>query len=104
MPEGTNQGGSTLHGARPGARPSGSLAQSRLVDEDDDSAFFRSFFFRTSQRLCVQRWMADSLRSTARPEGRWQQKPSATRIRQTWLSLYERAKSRLINARLACDQ
>src|SRR5271167_2611970 len=87
-----------LAARRPGAHPSGSLAQSRLVDEDDDSALFRSVFFRTGQRLCFQRWMADSLRSRARPEGRWQEKPSATRIRQTWLSLYERAKRRLINS------
>src|SRR5450759_2081838 len=82
---------------RPSAYPGGPLAQSRLVDEDDDSALFRGVLFRTGQRVCFQRSMAASLRSKARPEGRWQEKPSATRMRQTWLSLYERAKRRAIN-------
>src|SRR5450759_1248756 len=74
----------------------GPLAQSRLVDEDDDPSLFCSVFFRAGQRVCFQRLIAASSRSSARPEGRWQEKPSETRIRQTWLSLYERPKRRLI--------
>src|ERR1019366_7717589 len=78
----------------PSAHPGGPFAQSRLVDEDDDSALFCGVLFRTGQRVCFQRLIADSLRSSARPEGRWQEKPSETRMRHTWLSLYARPKRR----------
>src|SRR5271163_4476162 len=83
---------------RPSAHPCRTLAQSGLVDEDDDPPLFRSVFFRAGQRVCFQRLIAPSSRSSARPDGRWQEKPSETRMRQTWLSLYERVKRRLINS------
>lgn len=83
---------------RPGTYAGRSLAQSGLVDEDDDSSLFRSVFFRAGQRVCFQRLIAPSSRSSARPEGRWQEKPRETRMRQTWLSLYERENRRLINS------
>src|ERR1035437_4570787 len=81
----------------PSAHPGRPLAQSRLVYEDDDSALFCSVFFRTGQRVCFHRLIAVSSRSSARPEGRWHEKPSETRMRHTWLSLYARAKRRSIN-------
>src|SRR5450755_93091 len=83
---------------RPGTHSGWPLAQPGLVDEDDDPPLFHSVFFRAGQRVCFQRLIAASSRSSARPEGRWQEKPSDTRMRQTWLSLYERAKRRLINS------
>src|SRR5277367_1433385 len=83
---------------RPGTHAGWPLAQSGLVDEDDDPPLFRSVFFRAGQRVCFQRLIAPSSRSSARPDGRWQEKPSETRMRQTWLSLYERVKRRLINS------
>src|ERR1022692_4958286 len=80
----------------PGAHASWPLAQSGLVYEDDDSALFCGVSFRTGQRVCFQRLIAASSRSSARPEGRWQEKPSETRMRHTWLSLYARPKRRSI--------
>jgi len=82
---------------RIGAHTGRPFAVSRLVDEDDDPSLFRSVFFRAGQRVCFQRLIAASSRSSARPEGRWQEKPSETRMRQTWLSLYERPKRRSIS-------
>jgi hypothetical protein len=41
--------------------------------------------------------IAVSSRSSARPEDRWHEKPSETRMRHTWLSLYTRVKHRSIN-------
>src|SRR5271163_975634 len=82
----------------PGPHSGWPLAQSGLVDEDDDPPLFRGVFFRAGQRVCFQRLMAGSSRSSARPEGRWQEKPRETRMRHTWLSLYERVKRRLINS------
>src|SRR6185312_14741830 len=73
---------------RPGLHPRGPLAQSRLVDEDDDSALSCGVFFRAGQRSRFQRAMAGSLRSSARELGRWEENPSAVSIRPTWLSLY----------------
>src|ERR1700690_160136 len=83
---------------RPGTHSGRPLAQSGLVDEDDDPPLFRSVFFRAGQRVCFQCLIRPSSRSSARPEGRWQEKPRETRMRQTWLSLYERVKRRLINS------
>src|ERR1017187_3740323 len=76
----------------PSAHPSGPFAQPGLIYEDDDSALFCGVFFRTGQRVCFHRLIADSSRSSARPEGRWQEKPRETRMRHTWLSLYARPK------------
>jgi hypothetical protein len=45
------------------------LAQSRLVDEDDDPALFLSVFFSAGQRSRFQRRIAPSSRSSARPGG-----------------------------------
>src|SRR6185437_3127637 len=67
-----------------------SFAQSRLVDEDDDSSLFSGVFFNSGQRTRFQRRIAPSSRSSALLVGRWLLNPSDTRIRHTWLSLYRR--------------
>src|SRR5262249_5771655 len=79
-----------LTAGRPTAHLGGPLAQSRFVDEDDHSALFSSVFFNAGQRSRFQRRIAASSRSSARPVGRWLLKPTPTRIRHTWLSLYRR--------------
>src|ERR1039457_4268958 len=86
-----------LASRRPSAHPGRPLARARLVDEDEHPALFCGVLLRAGQRVCFQRWIAVSVRSKTRPEGRWQEKPSETRMRQTWLSLYERPKRRSIN-------
>src|ERR1039457_6095718 len=71
-----------LAARRPGAHPGRPLAPSRLIYEDDDSALFCGFFLEpASERICFHRLIAVSSRSSARPEGRWQEKPSETRMR-----------------------
>src|SRR6516162_3526147 len=75
---------------RPTPHPGRSLAQSRLVDEDYDSALFSGVFFSAGQRTRFQRRIAPSSRSSARFVGRWLLKPRPIKIRHTWLSLYRR--------------
>src|SRR5579859_357650 len=60
----------------PGATPVGSLAQPAFVDEDDGSPFFLGFFLIAGQVLRFHSPMASSLRSSARPTGRWGLQPS----------------------------
>jgi len=69
---------------RPGTPSMGSLAQSRFVDEDDRAALFLGVFFSSGQRACFHRRTALSLRSRARPTGRWQLHPNWRRMRHTW--------------------
>src|SRR5208337_51973 len=50
---------------RPSTSPRGPFAQSRFVDEDDDSALFRSVFFNAGHRVRFQRWIAPAYTSRA---------------------------------------
>jgi hypothetical protein len=87
---------------RPGTHSGWPLVRSRLVHEDDDSALFCSVLFSAGQRVCLQRLIAPSSRSSACPEDRWQEKPSETRIRHTWLLLYARPKRRSMSWPTRC--
>ena len=77
-----------LSARRPGPHPVRSLAQSAFVDEDDRAPFAQGFFLICGQRYFFQWRMPSSLRSTARPVGRWQDQLSLRRMRQTWSSWY----------------
>jgi hypothetical protein len=74
----------------------GSLAQPRFLNEDDRAALFLGVFFSSGQRACFHRRTAFSLRSRARPTGRWQLHPNPRRIRQTWTVVYRTPHSRSI--------
>ena len=69
---------------RPRAATVRPLAQSAFVEKDDRSPLFLGFFLMSGQVTFFQWRMACSLRSSARPTGRWQLQPSATRIFHTW--------------------
>src|SRR5580658_2670412 len=81
----------------PGLDARGPLAQSGFVDEDDGAAFSAGLFFSAGQRLVRHCLMAASSRWIARPVGRWLEKPSSCRMRQTWTVLYLTPSSRSIN-------
>jgi len=81
---------------RPGAATMGSLAQPAFVDEDDRAAFPLGFFLIPGQRRFFQCWIVSSLRSNARPVGRWQLQPNRRRMRQTWPGWYRIPNSRSI--------
>src|SRR6266550_4574209 len=68
---------------RPGFDPSGPLAQSTFVDEDDGASFAAALFFSAGQRLARHCLIAASSRWMARPAGRWLENPSSRRMRQT---------------------
>ena len=60
------------------------LAEAALVYEDDDSALLLGFFLSSGQIFSFQSRIAASLRSRARPIGRWQLHLSfSRRIRHT---------------------
>src|SRR5271167_3024382 len=82
---------------RPSLDPSGALAQSAFVDEDDGAPFAAGLFFSAGQRLARHCLIAASSRWIARPAGRWLEKPSSRRIRQTLTVLYATPNSRSIN-------
>jgi hypothetical protein len=60
----------------PGPAPVWTLAQPAFVDEDDGAPFFLGFFLIAGQVLRFHSPMASSLRSSARPTGRWGLQPS----------------------------
>jgi len=68
----------------PGPHPMRSLAQPAFVDEDDRPSLCLRFFLMAGQMCFFQARTACSLRSRARPTGRWQLQPNPTRIFQTW--------------------
>ena len=68
---------------RPGPAAVRPLTQSAFVEEDDRSPLFLGFFLMSGQVTFCQWRMAPSLRSSARPVGRWQLQPSDTRIFHT---------------------
>jgi hypothetical protein len=67
----------------PGLDPRRTLAQSRFVDEDDGPPVDSGVFFSTGQRLVFQLPIAASSRCSARPAGRWLEKPNSRTTRQT---------------------
>ena len=69
---------------RPGPAAVRSLAQSAFVEKDDRSPLFLGFFLMSGQVTFFQWRMARSLRSSARPTGRWQLQPSDTSSFHTW--------------------
>jgi len=64
------------HFMRPGAEPA-------FVDQNDLAAFFLGFFLSAGQVSFFHSAMAASLRSSARPTGRWQLQPSRRNNFQT---------------------
>jgi hypothetical protein len=60
----------------PGTTPVWPLAQPAFVDEDNGAPFFSGFFLIAGQVLRFHSPMASSLRSSARPTGRWGLQPS----------------------------
>ena len=68
---------------RPRATAVWPLTQSAFVEENDRSLLFLGFFLMSGQVIFFQWRMAFSLRSSARPTGRWQLQPSDTRIFHT---------------------
>ena len=60
------------------------LAQSALVDEDEDAPLAERFFLMAGHTFFFQCWICSSLRSRARPTGRCGLHPKSTRIFQTW--------------------
>jgi len=83
---------------RPCSATMGLQTQSALVDEDDRLAFAFGVFFRAGQRVFFHQRIASSLRSSARPVGRWQVQPSCRRMRHTWLGWYRTPHSTSINS------
>ena len=83
---------------RPGAATMGLQAQTALVDEDDRLAFAFGVFFRAGQWVSFHQRIASSLRSSARPVGRWQVQPSCRRMRHTWLGWYRTPHSTSISS------
>lgn len=67
----------------PGAYSRGTLADTRLVDEDDQAPFSLGFFLSVGQVRRFQARTASSSRSIARLSGFWGLKPKLPRIRQT---------------------
>ena len=65
-----------LPSRRPCATPVGPLAQPAFVDEDDGAPFFLGFFLIPGQVLRFHWPIASSLRSSARPTGRWGLQPN----------------------------
>src|SRR6516165_8700174 len=70
----------------PSATTMRSLTQSAFIDEDEDAPFPARFFFSSGQTFFFQLRICSSLRSRARPAGRWGLQPRPTRIFQTWPS------------------
>ncbi len=83
---------------RPSAATMGLQAQSAFVDEDDRLAFACGVFFSAGQWVSFHQRIASSLRSSARPVGRWQVQPSCRRMRQTWLGWYRTPHSTSISS------
>jgi len=75
-----------------------SLAQSRFVDKNDRASLFLGVFFSAGQRTRFQRRIAFSLRSKARPTGRWQLHPNSRRMRHTWTFVDRTPHSRSIRS------
>ena len=71
--------GTTTRG--PSAHSVRLLAQAALIDEDNQAVFAERFFLMSGQRCRFQRRIACSLRSSARPTGRWQLQPNCWRSR-----------------------
>ncbi len=71
----------------PTRRPSANFmrpgAESTFIDQNDGSAFFLGFFLRAGQVTFFHSAIAASLRSSARPTGRWQLQPSCRSTFQT---------------------
>ena len=65
----------------PSANPVRLLAQSALINEDNQPIFAERFFLMSGQHCRFQWRMACSLRSSARPTGRWQLQPNCWRRR-----------------------
>ena len=72
-----------LPARRPGPAAVRLLAYSALVDEDDRAALFAGFFLIAGHCLLCHSRIASSLRSRARPVGRWGLQPSETSSFQT---------------------
>ena len=73
-----------LSARRPRPTPVRPFGQSALVDEDDRLPVGGGVFFSAGHRTRFQWRIAASLRSSARPVGRWQLQPSCLSSRQTW--------------------
>src|SRR5579884_970471 len=67
----------------PGACATGTLGESRLVYEDDDSSLSRCDFFKAGHLLFFQSVIARSLRSRALPDGRCGLHPIRCSVRHT---------------------
>src|SRR5215469_806823 len=76
----------------PGACATRSLRQSRLIDEDDDSALSRRYFFSSGHLRAFQVRIAFSSRCRAWPVGRCTLQPSARSSRHTEGSVSSTAK------------
>lgn len=68
----------------PCAHPVRLLAQSALVDKEESAPFFFGFFLMRGHSTRFQRVISSSLRSRARPVGRWQLQPICPSRRPTW--------------------
>src|SRR5882672_3583083 len=82
---------------RPGAHSGRTLAQSRLVDEDDGSSLPSGVFFSACQRFFFHSTIACSSRWMARPTGRCALKPRSRSNCHTYEMLNEWPNSRSIN-------
>lgn len=67
----------------PCAHPMRLLAQTALVDEEEGTPFFFGFFLMRGHSTRFQRAISSSLRSRARPVGRWQLQPICPSNRPT---------------------
>ena len=72
-----------LPARRPGSAAVRSLAYSALVDEDDRAALLAGFFLMAGHCFFCHPRIASSLRSRARPVGRWGLQPSEISSFQT---------------------
>jgi len=79
--------GESQHRRLPARRPSPylvrSLAYPAFVDEDDRTTLFFGFFLMAGHWTFFHSRIAASLRSRARPSGRWQLQPNPRKIFQT---------------------
>jgi hypothetical protein len=68
----------------PGAHPVRLLAQAAFVDEEERAPFGFGFFLMRGHSTRFQRAISSSLRSRARPVGRWQLQPICPSSRPIW--------------------
>src|SRR5262249_33893489 len=78
----------------PSTNAGGTLGDSGLVDEDDQSCLASGVFFSAGQVRLRQRSMAAGSRSKARRSGFWLEKPNWPSKRHTCTALYRTPNSR----------